>query len=817
MKNFNLILVVIVLNFLVNCGSKESILEVINSSEVIQFSLNVSSSPGGSVSTTGGSYDEGTQISLTAIPDNEYVFNGWSNGSSENPLTVVINQNITLTANFTKRKYPLTINIQGEGVVLEEIITSGKSSPTEYNSGSIIRLTPQPAENWNFISWTGSVSSTQNPLDITISDSINLTSVFQPIEIDTSNNIFTNNYDQMIDVENFNISNVHFSKTFDQEITSTDWINSIYNSLGINLSGVYLLRYSLSPLNKTLLDVKNLEMIYNRDDGDLLFVRFNDDDSTHFIKQNYSSLSIYYHDIINFSESLFSNYVDLDIDITSGGTIELEKNNNSILISDDLILTVPVNSTLLFNVFEEGDFLFDGFDGVINDRLNLFKTGEIELDENNFLNVFFTEKRVGSKNLVFNPNIISEGLNQNNVNFRSSENFVVLWDNTYDHNHDAKDLLKWYERTFNKTLNSNMWRFPGSQFNLIPIYIRYNSIGQAAYYDQNNSIGYVVHPQYSKTIRSNINIEYSQVQSVHECYHLLQMPSWTNFNTFRSFFVSKYDNNSWYIESTAELIQMVEFLGKNDQFFPMPANYTLTPHLSLWFYAKDDNSHTIPEQFHGYGSSLFLYYLIEKGIIDYDFIHDSFKEMQNNLAMEYLDQEIENLKSHFIQFSQQNIFYDYENDTLNQLLMLWENRYTSGWADPNFNFGDGVPNKKFIDFTVNNKEDFQWGAPEDRLLHSWAYSTSKLTFNVQGNINVNFNGSSKSQNDIDGNYSVRIVKDSNGDKEFYSMNFSSMQFSSIIENIEILNGDILYITVISTPEIYTGDDKFLYELSYNFN
>ena len=29
----------------------------------------------------------------------------WSDGSTDNPLTVTVNQNITLTANFIKRRY----------------------------------------------------------------------------------------------------------------------------------------------------------------------------------------------------------------------------------------------------------------------------------------------------------------------------------------------------------------------------------------------------------------------------------------------------------------------------------------------------------------------------------------------------------------------------------------------------------------------------------------------------------------------------------------------------------------------------------------
>ena len=99
-----------------------------------------------------------TVLSITATPDSEYVFVNWSNGSTNNPLSLTVNSNQNITANFEKKKYPLTISIQGEGTVTEEIISTGKT--TEYDSGTTVRLTAEPSQGWEFVGWSGAIEST---------------------------------------------------------------------------------------------------------------------------------------------------------------------------------------------------------------------------------------------------------------------------------------------------------------------------------------------------------------------------------------------------------------------------------------------------------------------------------------------------------------------------------------------------------------------------------------------------------------------------------------------------------------------------------
>ena len=136
----------------ISCGKDSP--ETVES--VITFNLTVTSSTGGKVSSSGGPFESGSNVSITATPDSEYVFVNWSNGSTDNPLSVTVNSNQTITSNFEKRKYPLTVSITGSGTVSEKIISAGKTT-TEYTSGSLVQLTAVPLEQWVFKGWSGSV------------------------------------------------------------------------------------------------------------------------------------------------------------------------------------------------------------------------------------------------------------------------------------------------------------------------------------------------------------------------------------------------------------------------------------------------------------------------------------------------------------------------------------------------------------------------------------------------------------------------------------------------------------------------------------
>ena len=85
--------------------------------------------------------------------------------------------NKTVTANFVKKKYPLTIEIDGEGSVDETVIKAGLA--TDYNSGTIVELAANPKEFWKFVKWEGDLTGEVNPSQITMDGPKNVKGVFE--------------------------------------------------------------------------------------------------------------------------------------------------------------------------------------------------------------------------------------------------------------------------------------------------------------------------------------------------------------------------------------------------------------------------------------------------------------------------------------------------------------------------------------------------------------------------------------------------------------------------------------------------------------
>jgi len=158
------------LTLLLTCAKEDSQVPNTPPTQIVkQYTLTASAGDGGTVS-GGGTFASGTQVSLTATPSSGYSFSGWSNGSTTNPLTVTLNSNTTITANFQVivNSYTLTVSA-GEG-------GSVSSEGGDYEEGTEVTITATPNEGYEFTGWSDGESSQSRV--VTINSDISLSAEF---------------------------------------------------------------------------------------------------------------------------------------------------------------------------------------------------------------------------------------------------------------------------------------------------------------------------------------------------------------------------------------------------------------------------------------------------------------------------------------------------------------------------------------------------------------------------------------------------------------------------------------------------------------
>jgi len=138
---------------------------------------------------TGGVYDQGTSVSLTAIPNFGYHFVKWVDGSNTdlsttNPYSVTMDADKTVQAIFQSvNTYSLTLNTSG-GAPSYMISASPAGTivngQTMYETGTNITLTAANNQIFTFTNWlTGETSST---LSLTMNQNQNVTAAYSAID-----------------------------------------------------------------------------------------------------------------------------------------------------------------------------------------------------------------------------------------------------------------------------------------------------------------------------------------------------------------------------------------------------------------------------------------------------------------------------------------------------------------------------------------------------------------------------------------------------------------------------------------------------------
>jgi surface protein len=152
---------IILMGFLLSCGTENK--------PTYKVTTTVSPTEGGTITLnpSGGVYSGGETVTITGTPSTGWRFLRWEGDWSgeTNPSTLNMTKDYSVIGIFVKRDYPLTINVEGEGTVVERVI---QQKTTQYPYQTVVELTPVPSEGWRFVQWSGDLSGSEVPKTITV-------------------------------------------------------------------------------------------------------------------------------------------------------------------------------------------------------------------------------------------------------------------------------------------------------------------------------------------------------------------------------------------------------------------------------------------------------------------------------------------------------------------------------------------------------------------------------------------------------------------------------------------------------------------------
>jgi len=128
--------------------------------------LSISATSGGTTDPDPGTYmhNLGDEVTVRATPATGYAFSGWSGDAAgtTNPITITLDSDKSVTANFDRQFYILSISA-GEGGT-----TDPRPGNHNVDPGIEVIIEAIPESGYEFNEWSGNAAETDNPITITI-------------------------------------------------------------------------------------------------------------------------------------------------------------------------------------------------------------------------------------------------------------------------------------------------------------------------------------------------------------------------------------------------------------------------------------------------------------------------------------------------------------------------------------------------------------------------------------------------------------------------------------------------------------------------
>jgi uncharacterized repeat protein (TIGR02543 family) len=135
----------------------------------------------------GYTYDPGTVVTLTAVPDSGWVLDRWIGNvqpgfpPNANPVTITMNQDETVIAVFRSAAPQVRLTIQSLGRGHVEVQPPPSETGT-YDQGTVVSLTAVPdTATWRFVEWQGDIHGVANPISFALDSNMTVIAVFSSV------------------------------------------------------------------------------------------------------------------------------------------------------------------------------------------------------------------------------------------------------------------------------------------------------------------------------------------------------------------------------------------------------------------------------------------------------------------------------------------------------------------------------------------------------------------------------------------------------------------------------------------------------------
>ena len=127
--------------------------------------------------TGSGIYPEGMVVDITATPYGNAIFNGWDDGNADNPRSVTVTQDMTLTALFSLPT-SYTVRVETPDAMMGSVYGSGT-----YFVNTVITIGATPNEGYHFTGWDD--GNADNPRTVTVTGDAVFTASFSENPVPT--------------------------------------------------------------------------------------------------------------------------------------------------------------------------------------------------------------------------------------------------------------------------------------------------------------------------------------------------------------------------------------------------------------------------------------------------------------------------------------------------------------------------------------------------------------------------------------------------------------------------------------------------------